>query len=202
MRAIIALIFLTSLIQGVTAQEFQKYPFKSGMIEYKTEGQTSGTRLMYWNKSGYNEYAAEKSVTKMLGMQMESSSYELSLGSTTYTWEDDEGPIYKSENPVADYFIEKETTSKELEHASIEMLKGLGFEKTGKGEVLGKKCDVWEGIGSKVWVWKGFSLKTEVNMLGMKISETAVKIETNVRVPASVFKVPANREIVKSTELY
>ncbi|MEA1875322.1 MAG: hypothetical protein U9N86_00525 [Bacteroidota bacterium] len=202
MRTIIAILFVTSLIQGVTAQEFQKYPFKSGMIEYKTEGQTSGTRLMYWEKNGYNEYAAEKSVTKMLGMQMESSSYELSLGSTTYTWEDDEGPIYKSENPVADYFIEKETTSKELEQASIEMLKGLGFEKTGKGEVLGKKCDVWEGIGSKVWVWKGFSLKTEVNMLGMKITETAVKIETNVRVPASVFKVPANREIVKSTELY
>jgi len=200
MKKLVLLIFLVSLVQGVTAQDFQKYPFKSGMIEYKTEGQTSGTRLMYWDKYGFNEYAAEKSVTKMLGMQMESSSYELSLGSTTYSWEDDEGPIYKSENPVADYFIEKETTSKDIEKASIEMLKGLGFEKTGKGEVLGKKCDVWEGIGTKIWVWKGFSLKSEISMLGMKITETAVKIETNSRVPASVFKVPANREIVKDSD--
>ncbi|MCK5822291.1 MAG: hypothetical protein KAH17_10395 [Bacteroidales bacterium] len=201
MRTIFSIIILAALTQGVTAQDFQKYPFKSGMIEYKTEGQASGTRVMYWDKYGFNEYAAEKSVTKMLGMTIESSSYELSLGSTSYSWED-EGPVYKSENPVADYFIEKETTSKDLQEASIEMLKGLGFEKTGKGEVLGKKCDVWEGIGSKIWVWKGFSLKSEISMLGMTISETAVKIETNSRVPASVFKVPANREIVKETELY
>ncbi|MCD6347532.1 MAG: hypothetical protein J7L96_08955 [Bacteroidales bacterium] len=198
MRKIFAIAFFTSLFLGVTAQDFQKYPFKSGMIEYKTEGQTTGSRLMYWEKYGYNEYAAEKSVTKMLGMEMATSNYELTLGSTTYTWEEN-GPVQKSENPVADYFIEKETSSKELEDASVEMMKGLGFEKTGKGVIMGKKCDIWEGIGSKVWVWKGLSLKSEINMLGMKITETAVKIETNKSVPARFFKVPDNREIINST---
>ena len=198
MKKIVTIIILVSLIQGLTAQDFQKYPFKSGMIEYKTEGQTTGSRLMYWERYGYNEYAAQKSVTKMLGMEMTTSNYELTLGSTSYSWEEN-GPVQKAENPVADYFIEKETSSKELEEASIEMMKGLGFEKTGKGVILGKNCDIWEGIGSKVWVWKGLSLKSEINMLGMKITETAVKIETNKSVPGRFFKVPDNREIINAT---
>ena len=57
----------------------------------------------------------------------------------------------------------------------------MGGKKIGTEKFLGKQTDIWEikQMGTKSWVWKGVTLKTESNMMGMKINIVATKISEN-----------------------
>ena len=58
------------------------------------------------------------------------------------------------------------------------MMKQMGGKKIGSEKFLGRQADIWEikQMGTKSWVWKGVPLKSELNMMGMKISIVATKI--------------------------
>jgi hypothetical protein len=52
-------IYLLFILLGIVinshAQKFKKYLFKSGVIEYKMEGNAKGTQIVYWENYGYRE---------------------------------------------------------------------------------------------------------------------------------------------------
>jgi len=187
-------LLAASFVQG---QEYRKYPFKSGKVEYKLEGNTKGTEVIYWDDYGMKEVNIEQSESKMFGQTTISNSTTLTLGSYVYEWNDEDERVYQTSNPIAESWEEGNYDDEDVEDFSIQTIEALGFEKIGTESVLGKKCDVYKGLG-KIWVWKGLSLKTEVKVLGTKSIITATNISTNVRVPSSVFELP---KIVKSSRM-
>jgi hypothetical protein len=69
---------------------------------------------------------------------------------------------------------------KEWAEQADSLWESMGFKKTGKGEVLGKTCDIWEGMSTKVWVWQNIAMKTETNIFGKMVMEVT-KLDLDAR---------------------
>lgn len=190
--AVIALTVFSS-----NAQQYRKYPFKSGKIEYALEGSVKGTEILYWDDYGYKEVSIENSESKMFGQTSVTKSTTVTIGTEIYEWSDEDNNVYKTSNPIAETWEEGNYDEDDVEDFSIKLITDLGFEKIGTESILGKSCDVYKGIG-KVWVWKGLSLKTEVKFLGTNSVIVAKSVDTNIRVSSSLFKIPEDREVIEN----
>ncbi|MDA3929271.1 MAG: hypothetical protein PF541_09950 [Prolixibacteraceae bacterium] len=198
---VISILLLLLIVSTISyAQQYRKYPFRSGKVEYKMDGNTTGTSTLIWDDYGYKEFNVENSVSTMFGQTTTSNDYSLMIGSEMYEWSNNDENVYQLSNPMAQKWEDGDYDEDDVEAFSIEMLEALGFEKIGTETVLGKKCDVYKGLG-KVWVWKGISLKTEVKILGTISTITATKIETNIRIPSSSFELPQNRELIVNVNI-
>jgi len=192
---LIALVCFTAIAEA----RYQKYEHKTGMISYDLTGKTKGTRTMYWSEYGYKELTVEQSETKIFGMKTKVHSYTLMLGSDVYTWDmiENTDKVNKASNPLAKKWDREGLNTKEVDRTSHEMMKDLGFRRTGEKEtILGKKCESWETTGAVTWVWKIYSLKSEVNMLGMKFLILANDMKLNIDIPASKFDYPKDRTLI------
>lgn len=193
---VISILVLLLLVSTISyAQKYRKYPFKSGKVEYKLEGNTTGTRVLLWDDYGYKELSIENSESKMFGQTTVTNSNTLVLGDYIYNWSTEDENLYQSTNPIIDIWTEGKYDEDDIEEFGIKTMEQLGFEKIGTETVLGKTCDVYKGLG-KVWVWKCLSLKTEVKLLGTKSTITASNIETNINIAASKFEYPKNRKLI------
>lgn len=169
------------------------YKIKSGMIEYKMSGKTTGSETMYFDDYGRKTATFTETNTKVLGMSSSENTIEIRVDSVLYVVNMDEKTGVRTVIPFdPSEFTEEQM--KEWEEKGKQMMDDLGFEKIGEEKILGKNCEIWEGLGSKIWIWEGLTLKTEVNMLGQWITE-AVKIDLNSRVDKDKFKVPAGIEM-------
>ena len=179
------------------AEEFKKYKNKSGKIEYKLSGNAEGKTVTYWDDYGYKEVQITKTKTKIWGMTTEENKTVLALGAEVYEWKEDDDKVFKSESPLLEMWEDENYNQKDVENQSLEIMESMGFEKTGEEKIIGKLCDVYEGIG-KTWVWKkvGVALKTDVNVLGIKIVSEATEIKLNFKVDKNLFKYPKDRTLV------
>jgi hypothetical protein len=77
----------------------------------------------------------------------------------------------------------------------------MSIKKEGTETLLGKTCDKfsmnYEKMKTKAnySVWKGIALKTEMDMMGMKVNMIATKLEENATIAADKFEVPAGVNI-------
>lgn len=194
-KAIFFVILLLIVSNICKAQKYRKYPIKSGKVEYKIEGNTSGTQTIIWDDYGYKELTTESSESKMFGQTTITKDNTLMIGSEVYSWSYDDNHLYQSSNPLAQQWEDENYDDDDVEEFSIKTIEALGFEKIGTETILGKSCDVYKGLG-KIWVWKGLSLKTEVKMLGTKYTVTATDIKTNISIAASKFEYPKDLELI------
>ncbi len=201
-RKVILLLILIScvLVTNSFAGKFKKYPFKSGKIVYEYQGSTKGERIMYWDDYGFKEVTIEKYTIKgFLGMTTKTNSTTLYSGKYMYSWENDDDKIFKEENPLA-YSIENGNFDEnDYDAYGKAVMDSMGFKKVDDEKILGKKCEVYKGIG-KIWIWKGITLKMKTEMLGVNITFAATEIKTKVRVPKSVFELPKDKKVVTSEE--
>ena len=169
-KKILSLSFILLILSGsVSAQKYRKYYQESGKLVQKITGNSKGTLTTYWDDYGYKEVKLEKTVTKMFGMTTETNKTTLMLGSVLYEWEEKGDKVTKITNDIAKTWEDGNYTAKQVEDMSIATLKQLGYTKTGTEVILGKTCDVWEGVG-KSWAWKNLSLKAVVNVMGISIT--------------------------------
>lgn len=181
------------------AQKYRKYPYKSGKVEYLLSGNTTGKQITYWDQYGYNEVTIEETTTKMFGQTIVENSTTLILGNDQYEWNNTDDRVFKMSNPIAETWEENGYDDDDVQEFSIETMKALGYEKVGTETIQGKKCDLYTGMG-KIWVWEGLPLKTEIKLLGTVSIIEAKDIDTNCKVPSSVFDLPANREVVENMD--
>lgn len=174
------------------AQNYKRYAFKSGIIKYKYEGKTTGTEVLYFDDYGKKEAKYSNTVTKMLGVKSYENTITILNGDQVINYDEKTGKATKSTNPAIHAFTTDEDM--DYEEYAIEMMKSLGFEKVGTETVLGKNCDVWEGMGT-IYTWKGLSIKSNTKIMGMNINIIATDVQTNVRIPASKFELPAGVEV-------
>ncbi len=196
---ILVLFVLTSMASG---ERYRKYPYKSGKIVYELTGNSTGTRVLYWDDYGYKEYSVDKLETKLFGMKKSSTKHTLLTGIDQYTWDEEHDNIYKSANPAAENFQSEDYDYDDVDEYSKAAMEGFGFKKTGEDTVKGKPCEIWEGLGNKVWIWKNknIALKSETNVMGIKVNIMVKTLDVNASVSSSLFQLPQGREIVDTDE--
>jgi hypothetical protein len=82
------------------------------------------------------------------------------------------------------------TQNRDLTKTGKEMMKSMGGEKVGEEKFMGYTCEVWKMLAVKVWLYKGIMLKSESDMMGMKHTTTATKIDFDTSVSNDDLKLP------------
>ena len=168
---------------GQKSKSVYYYPVKSAYIEYVHSGSSTGTETMYMDKNGKVSARYSELTTKSLGSTTKTNQIMIQKDSVFYTIDVDKKTGIKQTIHIDPKDVEKWTKTAE------EIWTEMGFKKTGEEEILGKKCEIWEGMSTKIWVWQNFSLKTEMSMFGKSVVE-AKKIEIGGSIDKSKFEIP------------
>jgi len=194
MKNIIILLTVMMVLYSTTVgQDFKRYQFKSGKVVYNMTGMQTGTETLYFDDYGRKEVHFNESTIKMMGIEQKSNTQTILEGKFIYTINKDNNTAQKMENPLYEMFSDEDDVKKIGE----DIMKKMGGKKVGTETLNGKECEVWEvpKMGGKIWVWNSISIKTEVNMMGMTITQEAKSIETDITVSSDLFKIPEGIEI-------
>lgn len=192
-----ALVLACSSIVVASNKMYQKYGVESGKIEYRLtssmnmmgiKGSTTGSRDMVFSEYGVKELKDEKKVVKQNKTTNKTHIATYMDKSIVYTINYDTKKIMRMQAPgIAMMGLSDENTAQE---AGLKMLKQMGGKKIGTDRVLGYSCDLWEAMGTKQCIYKGIPLSVESDIMGVKNSEVATKIEFGVSVTAEAFALP------------
>jgi hypothetical protein len=69
-------------------------------------------------------------------------------------------------------------------------LKSNKAKKVGHEKVLGYPCDIWQYEQAIIWIYKGIPLKSKAEVMGVKRVEVAKKVQFNIKISDSEFKLP------------
>jgi hypothetical protein len=175
------------------AGQIYRYPVKSAVIEYTYSGNTTGIAQHYIDSHGWKSAQYTQTKTKSFGSTSESNNLVIVEDTVVYSIDLITKKGIKTRI--------KNLNKKEIDDWSKEMdsiWKGSGYKKVGTGEVLGKTCDIWEGMSTKTWVWQNFVLKTESSMFGKTVME-ATRLDLNASIPKDKFKIPEGIELTEGT---
>jgi len=138
----------------------------------------------------------------MMGISVKENKLTIIDGEWTYNINLDQNSGTKIKTPFVEQIIEN-TGNKDLTDFGEQMMKNMGGKITGKESVLGKECDIWEikNLGTKVWVWNWIPLKSDANLMGQKITQTATKIDAGASVPAEKLNIPSGVSISDGADL-
>ncbi|MEA3405372.1 MAG: hypothetical protein U9R28_06500 [Pseudomonadota bacterium] len=179
-----------------------KLPFKEAAVHYDISGNMKGNKVVYIKN--YGRTSAEYTETSMtiFGMTQKQKDLNITTPDWNYSINLLENNGSKQTNPTK-YFIEEfnklskseqKKVASNAEKFGVNTLEGMqGKIEKNATEILGYRCDKTEMMGTTVYGihGSGFPLKMESNMMGMKHSETATKIDKG-SVPNSKFVPPEN----------
>lgn len=172
------------------ALDIKKYKVKSGIIEYRIEGVTTGTETVYFDDWGIKEAKYTTTITKLFGIKQETNTITITDKDWSYNIDLKEKTGTKSSNKQIKELIDG-MTQKDYERFGEKMLENMNAKQVGNESILGFNCEVWDiqKMSSKTWNYQYVPLKIEINLLG-KTVYTATKFEPNTKVPVDKFKVP------------
>lgn len=189
-RCLVA-VFMFLPIQSIAGDELpweKKLPFESVTIKYKVTGVENGTETLYVRKNGDERAKYRNTVTKMMGMAVKDSSIEFVTPDLIYTYDLQAGDGAKGANPqkymIEEFNKQSKTDQQKIRNNATRMgsgyMQGVGGKIQEKAvKILGYECDkveVMGGTASYILHGTDIALKTEVNMMGMKMITEAVSI--------------------------
>lgn len=178
-------------------QSAKRYAVKSGKIEYKLTGNTTGTKTVYFDNYGNKHYEHEKSltVTKMFGVTDRTETDKITIINKDHFWTIDniENKNYEGDMPYSKYAKEmaEDMTEAEQKKLADDVLRSFGGKRLGTEKVLGFTCEKMSLMGSTIWIYNGISLKTESKVMGIVANEEALAFDENIRVATSKFEAPS-----------
>jgi len=188
------LFFIVSFAQK---ENYKVYPFKSASVQYKQSGNAQGIHTKYIEDYGYYQADYSESTTKAMGVEVKEMTATILKGNKSYSIDFGKNTISEMENPA--YKTYANSAGKDYEALGKKGLEALGYKNTNKTEkIIGKDCEVWEGKTGKLWLWQGLTLKSVTTVLGMTITEKAIKIDTTTPVKMSKFTIPKNLKKVEA----
>ncbi len=178
-----AWVLTQTAVFGQKTSSVYYYPDKSACIEYAYTGSTTGTETWYMDNNGKLTARYSELTTKSFGSTSKTSQVTIQRDSVFYTI----NLLNKTGVKQTVHYDQKDLDkwSKNSQEAWTDM----GFKKIGEEDILGKHCEIWEGMSTKSWIWKNYVLKT-VSDLFDKTTIEAKKIETGIAVDRSKFEVP------------
>ena len=202
-KLLISALVLVIAFQVHAQNQEKKFLVKSGKIEMKLSGSTTGTKTIYFDDYGDKHYEHEKSVTevKMFGITDRTEKDVINIMNKNQFWTIDNIENNNSKGKLPYYDASREMyanmTDAEQKKFADDILRGFGGEKMGTEKVLGKTCEKLKVMGSYVWIYKGIALKMETNVMGIIANEVAVKFDENASVSSSYFQEPKGLSFTK-----
>lgn len=189
MKTRLYMLFTLFAIYSLTnGQDFKRYQFKSGKVVYKLSGMMNGTETMYFNDYGRKEVRFNESEMNMMGVKQKTSTQTITDGKYIYSINKLNNTARKMENPIYSMFSKED----DLKKVGDDIMKSLGGKKIGRETVNGKDCEIWDvqKLGGKIWVWNSIAIKSDINMMGMNMTQIAESVETDIDVSPDLFKIP------------
>lgn len=193
---------------AVVAEELpweKKLPFESAAIQYSISGLEQGTETLYIRDFGKEQATYSDSTTKIMGMAVQEKSVEFVTPDYVYSYDLQASEGTKMTNPqkhMARAYSElspeeKKQVLKNSETMGGAFTEGMGGKVQEKAaKILGYDCDKIEIMaGGATFVMHGTNipLKTEVNMMGMKMITVATSVEVG-KVDPKYFEHPKGIE--------
>lgn len=190
-KLVIAIGLLAVTTLSAQTKKEKLYPFKTAVIEYTYEGNTTGTQSLYIDNYGWRQCKIEQTTSKAFGQKSETNKAEITKDFDIYSWDLKTRQGGKMRNTLAeDLMNDPDFDPEEFGKKTMDM---LGFKKTGTETINGKLCDVWKGMGgSTIWMWNSLAMKSEVKLLGTKTTWIATTVKINEGVPSGKFDLPAD----------
>ena len=173
----------------------KKLPFENATIHYSISGLEQGEESLYIRDYGKERVKYSDSTTKIMGIAVQEKSVEFVTPDYIYSYDLQAQEGMKSVNPQK-YMTKayKELTPEEqkqvLENSKTmggAFTQGMGGKIQEKAvKILGYDCDkidVMGGGATYVMHGTGIPLKTEVNMMGMKMTTVATSVDTGKAEP-------------------
>lgn len=200
MKTFFILIALTIFSISAQSQQQGKYFFvKSGHIEYKLGGNTSGTKSVWFDNYGMLMYTITESTTtvRLMGFKNTTSKKEVEIRKGNRIWTADlltkTGRKMSIEAQTeAGEKMTKAKTDAQLDAMERKTITEMGGKPEGYEIFLGRKCLKFTWGTTKFLQYKGIPLTSDVSEMGITYTETATSFETNIAIPATKFDVPKN----------
>lgn len=167
----------------------KKLPFKSATIQYTIIGIEEGTETLYIRDYGNERATYHQAVSKMMGMTVKNSSVEFKTPDYIYSYDLQSREGFKGSNPqkfMAEEYnklsgAEKKKVRENGAKMGMAFTEGMGGELHENAiDILGHSCDEMEIMGgTSVYLLHGtdIPLKTEMNMMGMKMTMLATSVD-------------------------
>ncbi|MEE4134440.1 MAG: hypothetical protein V2I32_00065 [Desulforhopalus sp.] len=168
----------------------KKLPFKEATIRYTISGLEEGEAVLYIRDHGRQRATYHNTVSKMMGMTVKTATVEFKDPEFIYSYDLESGEGDKMVNPEKYMVEEYQKLSGEAKKQVEETVQrvGLAYGETVGGDIqqnaakiLGYDCDRAEVMGGAVvYLIHGtdIPLKTEMNMMGMSMTEIATAVDT------------------------
>ena len=191
MKIISFIISILTVVQlSAQIKKEKMYPFKSAVVEYTYEGNTTGTQNLYIDNYGWLQSKTEQTVNKAFGQKTEVNTSEITKGFDIYQWDTKTRIGGKMRNTLAEDLMNDPNF--DPEEFGKKTMEALGFEKIGTETINGKVCEKWKGLGGTIWMWNSLALKTEVKLLGTKTTWIATSVKIDQGVPSDKFELPSD----------
>ena len=168
----------------------RKLPFEHATIHYTVSGVEQGTQIVYIRDFGREQATYSDTTTKIMGMSVNEKSVEFVDVDFVYSYDLQAHEGTKSVNPQK-YLAESYTSLTLAEKKQVQKNAGKmrgaltdgmdGAVQQNAAKILNYDCDKIDIMGGgSTYLLHGTSLplKTEVNMMGMKMTTTAISVDT------------------------
>ena len=195
--ATVAFLFILLTVAAQT-KEYKRYSMKSAIVKYEMTGLQNGTAKLYFDDYGMKEATYETATLEMYGMKQEIETVNYLHGYWQYNLDKKTNSATKSKNTMLESIVEGSEDG-DLVEVGLEMFGAMGGKKTGKEDIIGKPCEIWElqSMGTKVWVWKNIPLRSETDIMGIKIIRVATSVVENADIPSGKIEVPTDIEFME-----
>lgn len=187
--AVISLLPFQTLLAEELPWE-KKLPFEHATIQYTVSGVEQGTEILYIRNFGREQATYLDSTTKLMGMAVSEKSVEFMDADYLYSYDLQAKEGTKSVNPqkyIAEAYSsltpeEKKQVQKNAAQMGGALTGGMGGAvQENVTNILGYDCDkiaIMGGGATYLIHGTSIALKTEVNMMGMKMVTLATSIDT------------------------
>lgn len=197
-------LFITFAMVTTLSAETKRYEVKSGIIEYTITHSGNmmgmaingkGTAKTVFKEWGNVELHSEESQSTTMGMKEREQEMTKIDNGEVFIVDFNENVIYKYTPELL-----ANSENKDIIKTGKEMLTGMGGKKIGEEKFMGYHCEIWQMMHVKLWLHKGLMLKSEADMMGMKHSTVATKIDLDASVSDNDLKLP-NLPIRSASEM-
>jgi hypothetical protein len=191
---ILSTLLITLAMMSSLCAQPQRYEVKSGAIEYTItrSGNMMGVivngkgkaKAIFKAWGNVELYSEESEMTTMGRIEHEREMTKIDHGKL-FVVDFEQRVIYEYTPEML-----KNSEYQEFAKTGKEMIESMGGKKIGEEKILGYLCEVWEMAPVKLWLYKGIMLKSEAEIMGVKHTTIATKIDLDVSVSESDLKLP------------
>lgn len=174
----------------------KRYNQEHGRMVTKSSGNQTGTEITVWDMWGWREYKKTRTSMSVMGIEQATHADTYLDGEIIYNV----NPTTQTGTKITQTFtseLAENADQKSLTAAGEQMIKNMGGKPLGTKDFFGHPGYGYEisKLNSKVWVVQGLTVDSEVDMMGMKVRQTATELDFGYVPLADSLTVPTNVKI-------